>query len=367
MTATITPEIQSLLRPHYITLKGYVSAGMEADKAPDKIFLNANENPYELPGLEGFARYPEPQPKVLRAAYGALYGVEESRIVMTRGADEAIAVLTKLFCEPRQDKILISSPTFGMYKVNSLAMPGAGVVDVPLIEEGGTFKLDIQGMIAQLGAVKMVFVCSPNNPTGNAFARADIQSIIDAARGKAMVILDETYIEFAHEGNPDIASFIGQLTNHPHVIILRTLSKSYALAGMRMGSMLCGDSALADLIRSKGLDAYPLPVASVQAAQAVATPQMQKFAKENRQKILDERARMEKELSASDEVLHVYPSDANFLLVKLKRPQAFLAACTAQGLIIRDFSGYEGTPDCIRLSIGTPAQNDRVLAVLRDF
>jgi histidinol-phosphate aminotransferase len=151
------------------------------------------------------------------------------------------------------------------------------------------------------------------------------------------------------------------------LVILRTLSKSYALAGMRMGCMLCGDADLAQLIRAKGLDAYPLPHASINAALHVMTPEIQAIARANIATLLAERSRMEEALKASDAVVHVYPSDTNFLLVKMHRPQDFLHACAAQNIIIRDFSTKDGTKDCIRLSIGTPEQNDQVLGILKRF
>lgn len=356
-------EIQNLLRQHYVSLQGYVSAGMECAKSAEKIFLNANENPYELPGLEGFNRYPEPQPAALRAGYAALYGAPEDRIVMTRGADEAIAVLVKLFCAPEEDGILISSPTFGMYGVNANTVP-ARVTDVPLLQTGGTFALDVDGITGALdaGGVKLVFLCSPNNPTATSFPAEDIEAVIKAARGKAMVVLDETYIEFAQA-----ESLTARLDEFAHVVILRTLSKSYAMAGMRMGCMICGDSDFAALVRTKGLDAYPLPHASVNAALHVMKPDIQAIAKENILKILDERMRVEEALKASTKVDHVYPSDTNFLLVKMDRTGEFIAACAAENIIVRDFSSKAGTEGCIRLSIGLPADNDRVLAILAGF
>ncbi len=354
----MTPFILSLLRTHYRDLQGYVSAGMEHAKSAEKIFLNANENPYELPGLEGYSQYPEPQPAILRDGYAALYGTQADRIVMTRGADEAIAVLTKLFCEPHEDSIIINPPTFGMYGVNASTMP-AGTISVPLIEDNGAFSLNVQGVIDALPTSKLVFLCSPNNPTGTSFDREDILQIIEAAEGQAIVVLDETYIEFAQAD-----SFTDALAVHPHLIILRTLSKSYALAGMRMGSMLCGDSDLAALIRTKGLDAYPLPRASIDAALHIMKPDINAIAHANIQTIVQERTRMENAFKASAAVDTVYPSDTNFLLIKMPHVKAFIAACAAQNIIIRDFSDKDGTKNCMRLSIGTPEQNDKVLTIL---
>lgn len=357
----MTDSTQKLLRPHYQSLQGYVSAGMEHTKSADTTFLNANENPYELPGLEGFSQYPEPQPAALRDGYGQLYQTDPQRIVMTRGADEAIAVLTKLFCEPETDHILICPPTFGMYKVNADTMP-SGVKSVPLVERDGTFALDVDGMISALDGVKLVFICSPNNPTGNVMDQGDIKRILDATQNRAMVILDETYIEFAEQD-----SFTTQLDSYPNLVILRTLSKSYALAGMRMGSMICADPDLAALIRTKGLDAYPLPHASIQAAQHVMRDDIQAIARSNIDKIVTERKRVAKAFAESPHITHIYPSDANFLLIKTPRAKDFIAACAQEKIIIRDFSDKDGTKDCIRLSIGLPQDNDRVIRILQDL
>ncbi len=355
------PKTEKLLRPHYRTLKGYVSAGMESDKSAKKTFLNANENPYELPGLDGFNRYPEPQPKALRDGYAALYGTAAERIIMTRGADEAIAVLTKLFCEPEKDSIIICPPTFGMYGVNAATMP-AKTVSVPLLEEDGTYKLDVEGILARKGEAKLVFLCSPNNPTGTLFDREDLLAICEGTLGHCMVVMDETYLEFAKAD-----SLINEFDRYSNLLILRTLSKSYSMAGMRMGSLICADAGLAALVREKGLDAYPLPRASIEAALHVMTPEIQQAAKTNIDTLLAERKRIELMLEQSPAVEHVYPSAANFLLVKMKDAKGFFARCAEHDIILRDFSDKPGTENCLRISVGLPEENDKVLALLRDF
>ncbi|MCB1783555.1 MAG: histidinol-phosphate transaminase [Alphaproteobacteria bacterium] len=357
--------LYKLIRAHYRTLEGYVSAGMEMAKDDRKIFLNANENPYELPGLEGLNRYPEPQPKALLEAYARAYGVEADQVVMTRGADEAIVILTQLFCEPHEDAVLICSPTFGMYGVDARSMP-AGVVDVPLLKQEGTFALDKDGIIAaatdQGKCVKLVFLCSPNNPTGTSFSHEVISEICEAVEGHAVVVLDETYAEFSENG-----SMAEDLESTPNLIILRTLSKSYAFAGMRMGCFLCGDTDFTALARAKALEAYPLPLMSIEAAFYVLSPEISALAKENIKKILAERARMAAALQESDHVVHVYPADANFLLVEMNDAKGFYNYAAAQDVILRDFSAKPGTEGCLRISIGTPEQNDIVLKLLSEF
>ena len=360
----MNPALSKLLRSHYLALKGYISAGMLADKSDDKIYLNANENPYPLPGLEGYNRYPEPQPAALREAYARAYGVNYQQVVMTRGADEAISVLTKLFCEPHRDKILVCPPTFGMYAVNANASPAAGIVEVPLLREGRSFKLDKDAIIERASdpLVKLVYLCSPNNPTGGSVSHEDISEICEALEGKAVIILDETYAEFSEAG-----SMCADLESTPNMIILRTLSKSYALAGLRMGCMLCGDEEFAALVRAKGLDAYPLSRASIEAAFHALSPEIRTIAHENIKKILAERVRMEQELPAMPGVKCVYESDANFLLVEMEDAAGFCKFAAENDVLLRDFSAYKGTENCLRLSIGTPEQNDLVLDLLRRY
>ncbi len=357
--------IEPLIREHFLTMQGYSSAGMEAGKDETKIYLNANENPYSLPGLEGLNRYPEPQPPALLEAYAQNYGVENDQIVMTRGADEALSLLTHVFCEPHKDQILINAPTFGMYAVNAHMMP-SGVVDMPLIKENGTFRLDHEEIIKRATDkdqnIKIIYLCSPNNPTGNSFPHDTIADICDAVEGHAVVVLDETYAEFSKQG-----SMTDDLESTANLIILRTLSKSFAFAGMRMGSLLCADTDFINLIKTKALDAYPLPRMSIEAAFHVLSPEIKEIALENIQKLLAERDKMDGILKASDKIKHVYPSDANFILFEMEKAEEFHAFCAENNVIIRNFASKKGTENCLRLSIGTPEENKRVLELLDKF
>ncbi len=359
----MNPLIEQLIRPHYRQMAGYVSAGMEAGKHAGIIYLNANENPYELPGLEGCNRYPEPQPPALLTAYAQTYEVEEGNIVMTRGADEAIVVLTRLFCEPGEDSVLICPPTFGMYAVNAHGMP-VEVVEVPLQPSSNSFALDTSGVIQQARerACKLVYLCSPNNPTGNSLPREDMQRICRELSGTSMVVVDETYIEFAQQH-----SMSSDLETHPNLVVLRTLSKSYSMAGMRMGCLLCGDTDLVHTIRSKCLDAYPLPRASIDAALRALSPAVRELAQQNINKLLAERERMHAVFSDNPLVRTVYASDANFLLLNMDRAGEFVAYCREHALVLRDFSSKPQTRNCIRVSIGTVEQNDIMCRLLADF
>ena len=359
----MTPSLANHIRRHYLDLQGYVSAGMEVTKDDSTIFMNANENPFFLPGMEGWNRYPEPQPQALLAAYAKLYGVQTSQIVATRGADEAIQILIRLFCEPHTDAIVTHTPTFGMYPVDAHAMP-ASVIDVPLLKENGTFKLDSDGLIAagQAKNTKLIFICNPNNPTATAFPHSEIEHICRALNGHAVILLDETYAEFSTQG-----SMAHTLSAHPNLIILRTLSKSYALAGMRMGSMLCADHDFITLVRSKCMDAYPLPRASITAALTVMKDENIKLARDNIKILRQERTRLMKAFAESPHTVHVYPSDANFFLVDMKNAKGFMDYCKKNNLILRDFSTKPLTQNCLRISAGTPAQNDFLITLLSRF
>lgn len=355
--------LENLIRPHYRTLTGYVSAGMEAEKDDTKVFMNANENPYTLPGLEGLNRYPQPQPKALLQRYAELYKVEDKHIVMTRGADEAIVVLTNLFCEPHKNAIIQCPPAFGMYSRSANVMP-VNVIDVPLLESDGTFALDVNGIIeaAKHKDAKLIFLCNPNNPTGTAFAPKDILRICNETEGHAAIILDETYAEFSKVG-----SLSDALVKTPNLIILRTLSKSYALAGARMGTLLCGDSDFIQLIRAKSLDAYPLPTSSIKAALKVMEPENLKQAKENIQTLVTERDRLRAAFKASKFVEHIYPSDANFLLIRMKNAKGFIEFCAAENIVLRDFTDKPMTQNGVRISPDLPKNNDRLIELLKIF
>ena len=357
------PEIKSLIRPHFIDLDGYISAGMEVEKDDSTIFLNANENPFPLPGLEGLNRYPKPQPPELAMAYANAYGVDSDQIVMTRGADEALVILTKLFCEPHKDAILINPPTFGMYGVDARGAP-ADVIEIPLVKNENSYALDQAGIIeaASKPEVKLVYICSPNNPTGNSFDHVTVLGIAAALEGKAIVVVDETYAEFSEQ-----SSICEDLESAPNLIVLRTLSKSYAFAGMRMGCFISGDKDFIALVKSKALDAYPLPQASIEAAFHVLSPEISEIAEENRQKLLSLRDDLIKEFGNSSQVVKVFETDANFFLVEMKDAKGFLEFCAKEKIILRDFSSKPLTENCLRISVGTEEENNKLLTLLKDF
>ncbi len=357
----MTPLLYNLIRPHFREMTGYVSAGMEAGKDETQIFMNANELPPILPELTGMNQYPEPQPPALISILADVYGVGTEQVLATRGADESIALLTKVFCEPHKDAVLIHPPTFGMYGVNAASMP-ARTIKVPLFKNEHGFSLNVQGMIEAAvdpeNRVRIVYVCSPNNPTSGAFPEADILAVVKAVEGRAVVVLDEAYAEFSGKG-----SLSSHLAAHPNLLILRTLSKAYALAGERVGVTLSADPDFIALMRSKLLDAYPLPRSAIASALLALRPENRDKAKTAWAQALSERDRLCAHLKASPFVCRVYPSDANFFLVEVADAKGLWTYCREHGVVLRDFSSKAGTENCLRISPMRPDQNDRFLAL----
>lgn len=356
--------LMNFVRHHYEDMNGYVSAGMEAEKGQDIAYMNANESPFPLPGLEAYNRYPQPQPKALLKAYSKAYHVDPDQIFMTRGADESISILTRVFCEPHVDGVINTPPTFGMYGVNSNLIP-ANLFSVPLIRDmQRRFQLDkstiIETALNDHHNVKLIYLCSPNNPTANSLSRDDMLEICSAVENRAAVVVDETYAEFARAGS--LSDVMG---DYPNLLLLRTLSKSYGIAGIRMGVTLCADTDFITFLKTKAMDAYPLPQPSVDIALKALS--MQEEVKEMRRKMLSERDRLMDGFTKSDHVIHVYDSDANFFLVEMSRAHDFWQFCKDNGIFLRDFSTKSHTENCLRVSPGTVEQNDKLLEILNDF
>jgi len=358
-------SLKKHIRPHYQSMSGYVSAGMETGKNEDLVFMNANESHHVLDDLKGYNFYPEPQPQKLLELMGQAYGVSADNIMASRGADEALVLLTKVFCEPHQDAILIHKPTFGMYAVNADSSPVI-IHDVPLIKTADNFELDKERIIQTAcnsdNKIKIIYLCNPNNPTGGSFAQEDILEIIEAVNGHAVVVLDEAYAEYSRAGG-----MVSALEDHPNLIILRTLSKAYALAGVRMGAMLCYDTEFVDFMRDKALDAYPLPRPAIEAALVALAPENQSQIQQNIQTVLEERDRLKELFKRCDFVKTIYKSDSNFLMIEVDDATALWQHCKNNGFVIRDFSSKAETPNCLRISPASAQDNNRFMEVFSAF
>ncbi|KTD22564.1 Histidinol-phosphate aminotransferase (Imidazole acetol-phosphate transaminase) [Legionella londiniensis] len=345
-------NLNNLARKAVLKLIPYSSARSEI--AADGIRLDANENPFCQE--EGLNRYPEPQPRDLKRALAELYGVKDSQIIMTRGSDEGIDLLTRVFCEPGQDSVVVTPPTYGMYEV-SASIQGVSVTPVPLLSEAG-FALDKKSLLENPDkGIKLVFLCSPNNPTGNVFARADILEICEQFQGKALIVVDEAYIEFS-----DMESLSSSLSRYDNLVILRTLSKAYGLAGARMGCILA-NQAVVDLLK-KIIAPYPIPVPVVKAVLPALSRKNLDWIRVQIQSIRKEREILRIFLASLSSVVEVYPSEANFLLVKVQDANRWMSLCRQHHIVIRSRTHMPELRNCVRISIGTDRENQRLREVL---
>jgi histidinol-phosphate aminotransferase len=348
--------ISDIARPEIVNLKSYEHAVWEAGLER----LHANELPWRAPKDEsdtGLNRYPEPQPRELVDALAALYAVPPANLLVGRGSDEMIDLLVRVFCRSGQDQVVICPPTFGMYAV-SARIQGAEVINVPLSQTQG-FALDEAALLdACTPAVKLVFLCSPNNPTGNAIEEAALLRIASRLRGRALLVLDEAYVEFS--GGPSLST---RLKEHPQLVILRTLSKAHGLAGARCGSLL-GDAEVIGLLR-KVIPPYAIAQLTVEAVlRQLQAPQLAVM-RSRLDAIRAERERMSQALSCLATVERVWPSQANFLLVELTDADRALRRARESNLLIRDVRAQPGLGRAVRITIGTPEQNGRLLEALR--
>ncbi|MFL6577760.1 MAG: histidinol-phosphate transaminase [Povalibacter sp.] len=350
-------RILNLVRPDILTLQAYQHAAWE----PSLERMHANEMPWRAnddASGAGLNRYPEPQPDELIAHLAALYGVAPANVLAGRGSDEGIDLLVRAFCRAGQDSVLICPPTFGMYKV-SARIQGAGVVEVPLIKERG-FALDTDAVLAACekdSSIKLVFLCSPNNPTGNLLIRADIERICERLSDRAVVVVDEAYVEFSR-----CESLVSRLSRYENLAILRTLSKAYALAGARCGAVLAHPEIIGVLARV--ITPYALPTHTVESVLKFTDKSHAADAETRIAGILAERDRLTTQLARQTAIIRVWNSDSNFLLIECVNADQVLRAAISVGLIIRDPRANPALSDCVRISVGTPEQNERLLRAI---
>jgi histidinol-phosphate aminotransferase len=345
--------VLNLARPEIVALKAYSHAAW----LPGPTRLHANEAPWRPSGdtsALGLNRYPEPQPAALIERLSALYEVPASRVLATRGADEAIDLLARIFLRAGVDSILQCAPSFGMYQV-AARIQGAAVIELPLNREQG-WNIDAQRLLAAWRpGVKLVFLCSPNNPTANLLDVAMLEAVCAGLAGKAMVVIDEAYIEWSRA--PSLTRWLDRF---PGLVILRTLSKAHALAGARLGAML----AAPELIQvAKGvIPPYALTQSTIESALRALQPAELAASQSRRGSLLAEREHLARGLSASPLVDKVWPSDSNFLLIDCHDAERFMKDSMAGGTIVRDLRAYPALPRSVRVSVGTRDENSALLA-----
>lgn len=351
----MTRNIEDLARDNVRALTPYMSARRLGGNGD--VWLNANEFPLPVPfelSQQTLNRYPECQPKLVIDRYAAYAGLQPDQVLVSRGADEGIELVMRAFCEPGKDAILFCPPTYGMYSVSAETI-GIEYRTVPALEN---WQLNLPAIADRLDGVKIVYLCSPNNPTGNLIEVEDIRTLLAMTAGKALVVADEAYIEFCAQ-----ATLSGWLKEYPHLVILRTLSKAFALAGLRCGFTLANKPVIDILM--KVIAPYPLatPVADV-AAQALSDQGIA-LMREHVAELNSNRDWLRDNLAQCRCVLEVFPSETNYLLARFKDSPMIFKTLWDQGIILRDQNKNPGLAGCLRISIGTRDECERVIAALQ--
>ncbi len=340
--------LQELVRKNIWDLQPYSSARDEFH-GDASVFLDANENPWNAP----YNRYPDPMQRVLKDRISALKRIAPDHVFVGNGSDEAIDLILRTFCEPGTDNMVTISPSYGMYEV---AANTNNVKCVKVLLDTD-FQLDPEAVLDAVDAqTKVIFLCSPNNPSGNLLRKDALCRVLDCFSG--IVVIDEAYIDFAAE-----ASFLGELDRYPNLIVLQTLSKAWGAAGIRLGMAFASPEIIAILNKVK----YPYNVNQLTQEQALRILQNTDLMQQQLQQILTERDRIGTILSESPFYFKVYPSDANFLLVEVGEADAMYHYLTDWGVVVRNRTRITLCEGCLRITIGTPKENDKLLHVLRTY
>jgi histidinol-phosphate aminotransferase len=342
-------DINLLLRDNIKKLIPYASARDEFSGSAH-IFLDANENSLGSALTGAYNRYPDPHQVKIKEKMTEIKGLQPKNIFLGNGSDECIDLLYRAFCIPGKDNVIIHPPTYGMYEV-SAHIHDVEVRRAPLTE---TFEINLAEFERQTDdQTKIIWLCSPNNPTGNAFNRQDIEMILNNFDG--LVVIDEAYINFSRQ-----KSFIRELTEYPNLVILQTLSKAWGLAGLRLGMAFAGESIIEVLNRIKP------PYNIGQATQEIVLKALDGTDKVNEmiREIVQMRNDLAEKISRLSAVMNVYPSEANFLLVKIKNARKIYHELLDLGIVVRDRSSAPGCSDCLRITVGTKEQNEKLLDTL---
>ncbi len=345
-------NLNNLLRENIKKLVPYSSARDEF-KGEASILIDANENPFGSPLNHDYNRYPDPLQHQVKAKLSKIKGVPSENIFLGNGSDEAIDILYRAFCTPGVDNVILVPPTYGMYEVS------ANINDVAFKKVNLTadYQLDLDGIANAIDAhTKLIFICSPNNPTGNSIRRQDIEAILNNFQG--LVVVDEAYINFSA-----VKSFTQELAEYPNLVVLQTLSKAWGLAALRLGMAFASKEIIAVYNKIKP------PYNINQATQDIVLEALDHVDQVNDwiKETVAEREKLVRELLELDYVQHITPSDANFILVKMEQPREVYDYLVQYGIIVRDRSKVELCEGCLRITVGTPAENQILLEKLNQI
>jgi len=345
-------NLNNLLRENIKKLVPYSSARDEF-KGEASILIDANENPFGSPLNHNYNRYPDPLQHQVKAKLSSIKGVPAENIFLGNGSDEAIDILYRAFCTPGVDNVILVPPTYGMYEVS------ANINDVAFKKVNLTadYQLDLDGIANAIDAhTKLIFICSPNNPTGNSIRRQDIETVLNNFQG--LVVVDEAYINFSA-----VKSFTQELAEYPNLVVLQTLSKAWGLAALRLGMAFASKEIIAVYNKIKP------PYNINQATQDIVAEALNNVDQVNDwiKETVSEREKLVRELLELDYVQYITPSDANFILVKMEQPREIYDYLVQYGIIVRDRSKVELCEGCLRITVGTPAENRTLLEKLNQI
>lgn len=339
-------DINAYVRPSIAALTPYSTARDEY-KGELGVFLDANESPYE----NGYNRYPDPHQKALKTQISAIKGIPAENIFIGNGSDEAIDMVFRVFCEPRLDNVVAIAPSYGMYKV-AAAINDVEIREVALGEE---YSLPVEALLAAADKnTKALFLCSPNNPTANSFPREELMRLVDEM--DCMVVVDEAYIDFA-----DAESLASEIESHSNLVVLQTMSKAWAMAGLRVG-LAIADKRVVELF-SQVKYPYNINVATM----GIVSELLTKGIADEVAEIKAQRSVVAEALARLSFVEKVYPSDANFLLVKVEDADAVYDYLIADGIIVRNRNRVKGCQGCLRITIGVESENDKLINSLKRY
>jgi len=340
--------LKELVRPNIWRMKPYSSARNEFHGAAS-VFLDANENPYNT----DYNRYPDPMQWELKKRISVIKNVPAGSIFLGNGSDEPIDLIPRVFCEPGKDNVVSITPSYGMYEVVA-EVNDIEFRKVPLTKE---FDLDVEALInATDSRTKAIFLCSPNNPSGNSLSRDKIHLILDNFEG--ITVIDEAYIDFSSQ-----PTFLKELQKYPNLIVLQTLSKAWGAAGLRLGIAFAAPEIIAIMSNVK----YPYNVNVLTQRHALEVLNDEANMKKNLRSILDERARLQNELPKLACVRKIYPTDANFILTDVGDANAVYSTLMEKGVIVRNRTNVTLCEGCLRITVGIPEENDTLLSVLKEF
>ncbi|MDB4064773.1 histidinol-phosphate transaminase [Flavobacteriaceae bacterium] len=340
--------IENLIRENIKSLKPYSSAREEfKNSASNLVYLDANENPFDT----GLNRYPDPQQNLVKAALAKIKNVSREQLLLGNGSDEVLDLIFRVFCEPKVDTVIALPPSYGMYEVLANTND-VGLIKISLLDN---YQPNVDEILkAQNSQTKLLFLCSPNNPTANSFNADKIETLIKKFTG--IVVIDEAYIDFSSQ-----ESWIGRLNEFPNLIVIQTLSKAYGLAGIRLGACYSSTKIISVLNKIKP------PYNVNQLTQQTALKALQNSIKTNNEIaiIISERNKLKTDLEEISFIMKVYPSDANFLLVKVDNAIVRYNQLVEYGIIVRNRTNQPICENCLRFTVGTKEENKKLMKTLK--